>query len=212
MGTPPLGVRIFGEIAANPLDGLDRWVVYFSLYVRIFEFALGCMVSSLVRALPPATKNAQKFGARLTIGALIAIGVLFFVFSAPRLPFLITALRFNFGFAPFLATLIFSCARYQNGIVRALSSSRIVLAGEASYSIYLFHMVALDAFRYETAAITDSQIWIATILQAAVAWTATVGGTLVLWSLIEMPARRALRRWLTLPIEIVSAERAMATT
>jgi hypothetical protein len=39
----------------------------------------------------------------------------------------------NFGFAPFMAAIIFCCVRYDNTIVRWLSSTRIVLAGEASY-------------------------------------------------------------------------------
>jgi peptidoglycan/LPS O-acetylase OafA/YrhL len=192
-----LGVRAFGEIAANPQDGLCRWLAYFSPYVRIFEFALGCLISALIRVLPDPTPDEQRFGARLLVGALISIVILCYLFSSPTMPGIITSLRVSFGFVPCLATIIFCCARYENSIITALSAPRIVLAGEASYSIYLSHMVVLGAFRYETSTITDAQVWIATVLQSAVAIAATVGLSLVLWSLIEMPARRSLRKWLS---------------
>jgi peptidoglycan/LPS O-acetylase OafA/YrhL len=104
----------------------------------------------------------------------------------------------NFGFAPFAAIIIFCCARYENQIVRTLSSTRIVLAGEASYSIYLSHLIIINAFRYEAPTITSARVAVAVALQLAVTTIAIIGFSLVLWSLIEMPARRAVRRWLTI--------------
>jgi peptidoglycan/LPS O-acetylase OafA/YrhL len=191
-----LGVRLFGEIAANPQDGFYRWIAYFSPYARGPEFTLGCLISALIKALPLTTSKEQRLGAYALGTALLAACALVYLFAFAGLPKPVAELAQNFGFAPVLATIIFCCARYNNAIVSALSAPRVVLAGEASYSIYLSHMVVFGAFRYESVTITDPQIWIATLLQCGAAMTAVVGASLVLWALVEMPARRAVRRWL----------------
>lgn len=206
------GVNAFGEIAGNQQDGLYRWIVYFSPYVRIFEFALGCLISTLVRILPAPTAREQQFGAQLLTGAFTAIGVSFFVFGSGRMPSLITSLSMNFGFAPLLATIIFCCARYDNRIVRVLSSPRIVLGGETSYSIYLSHIVVIGAFRYEAPAITDPQILIAVFLQVATSTIAIIGLSLVLWSLVEIPVRRYIRCRFTIQTRIAQPVSAAAAS
>jgi peptidoglycan/LPS O-acetylase OafA/YrhL len=193
------GADRYGPIGSNGQDGLYRWIAYFSPYVRILEFALGCLVSALVRALAPPAGQEQRFGLALltaTIAATIALQ--WIMLGRAETPWLIIVLHMNFGFAPFAAIIIFCCARYENQIVRTLSSTRIVLAGEASYSIYLSHLIIINAFRYEAPTITSARVAVAVALQLAVTTIAIIGFSLVLWSLIEMPARRAVRRWLTI--------------
>jgi peptidoglycan/LPS O-acetylase OafA/YrhL len=197
------GADRYGPIGADGQDGLYRWIAYFSPYVRILEFALGCLISALVRALAPHTDPQQEVGLRLLIGAIVGAAALqWLMFGRANTPGLVTALHMNFGFAPFAAAIIFCCARYENAIVRALSTTRIVLAGEASYSIYLSHMIIINAFRYETPIISDAQVVIVVCIQAATTTIAIIGFSLVLWSLVEMPARRVVRRWLTVPTVI----------
>jgi peptidoglycan/LPS O-acetylase OafA/YrhL len=69
--------------------------------------------------------------------------------------------------------------------------------GEASYSIYLLHVLILNAFRYEVATITEWNPALGPLLQLIVALGAIVGISLVSWTFIEMPCRRALRRLLS---------------
>jgi len=105
----------------------------------------------------------------------------------------------NFGFAPFLAILIFCCARYDFGVSRLMSLPWIVLCGEASYSLYLGHFVIIDAFRYETAVIANDYAWqltVASFLRLAVVIMASIGMALVSWKLIEVPSRRWMRKLL----------------
>jgi peptidoglycan/LPS O-acetylase OafA/YrhL len=193
------GLSHYGPIAAEQQDGAFRWLAYFTPYVRVFEFALGCLVSALVRALPARSEQEAKWGSRATLGVVIASLLLqWYMFGYAGTRGWIVALHMNFGFAPLMAAIIFCCARYDTPIVRFLSADLIVLAGEASYSIYLSHMLVINAFRYEVPPVADPQIWMAVIPQIALTLGATIGLSLVLWRLIEMPARRVVRRWLTL--------------
>jgi peptidoglycan/LPS O-acetylase OafA/YrhL len=192
------GVSRYGAIAGSSQDGLYRWLAYFSPYVRILEFVLGCLTSALVRALTPPTEREQRFGYCLLLSAIVGVAALqWIMFGVRGTPWLLLELHMNFGFAPLAAVIIFCCARYDNPIIRALSAPRVVLAGEASYSIYLSHLIVINAFRYEAPNISDPLIAIASLLQMTVTMAAIIGLSLVLWSLIEMPARQAVRRWLT---------------
>jgi peptidoglycan/LPS O-acetylase OafA/YrhL len=192
------GVDHYGPIAGEQQDGYFRWLAYFTPYVRVFEFALGCLVSALVRALPARSEREAKWGSQAMLAVVIgALLLQWYMFGHAGTPGLIVALHMNFGFAPFLAAIIFCCARYDTLIVRLLSADLIVLAGEASYSIYLSHMLVINAFRYEVPPVADLQIWMAVIPQVAITLGATIGLSLILWRLIEMPARRVVRRWLT---------------
>lgn len=195
------GVHRYGDIAANGQDGYFRWLAYFTPYVRVLEFALGCLTSALARSLPSPSRRESHFGSCALVGVIAASAILQWLMFGRGV---LTALHMNFGFAPFMAAIIFCCARYDTFIVRCLSAPRIVLAGEASYSIYLSHLVVINAFRYETPTVTDPQIWTAVILQGTVTLAAIVGLSLVLWSLIEMPARRVVRRWLTISGQVTA--------
>lgn len=189
------GVHRYGDIAANVQDGYFRWLAYFTPYVRVLEFALGCLTSALMRSLPSPSRRESDFGTYALMGVIAASVILQWLMFGRGV---LTPLHMNFGFAPFMAAIIFCCARYDTSIVRWLSAPRIVLAGEASYSIYLSHLVVINAFRYEAPTVTDHQIWVAVILQVAVTLASIIGLSLVLWSSIEMPARRAVRRLLTI--------------
>lgn len=70
-------------------------------------------------------------------------------FSNPHLQIL-QQLYLNYGYAPAMALLVTCCSRYQNSIVEFLSGKWIVIGGEISYSIYLLHLLIINAFRYET--------------------------------------------------------------
>ena len=67
----------------------------------------------------------------------------------------------SFGFAPPIAIIIFCCARYKSALARLLSEKRIVLCGEASYSIYLLHLLVIFAFRWEAAPVTSFRVLMA---------------------------------------------------
>src|SRR5207247_2015553 len=96
--------------------------------------------------------------------------------------------RLNFGFAPTMAVLIFCCARYQNFIVGLLSGKWIVLGGEISYSIYMLHVLVINAFRYEAPKITSWNVALGSYLQLVVVLASIVGLSLISWRFVERPS------------------------
>lgn len=199
-----LGVSLYGPIANDVQYSFFRWAIYFSPCSRILEFLLGCLVAAIFMRLRSTVDGVghQARGLLTTIGALVAIGLLYAVIFAPRgrlFPSWVHDFHLSFGLAPALALLIFCCARYQNAIVDALSGRWIVLCGEASYSLYLLHMIVIDRLGMQSPAPTNLRIALGDLLRLAFCFLTCVGLSLVTWRLIEVPARRWLRQTLSIP-------------
>jgi peptidoglycan/LPS O-acetylase OafA/YrhL len=188
------GSAVFGPIAASQQDGIWRWLFYFSPYVRVFEFLLGCLAAAIYLALPPVLFPAEKRrGAWLTAGALLSIGVLHWSFfhrptGGP------VQLYLNFGFAPSMALLIFCCARYGTWFSRLMGARHVLVCGEASYSIYLLHMLVIHVLAVSMPVIVSRRIFPASMIALALAIASIIGLSIVTWTLIEVPARRWLRQ------------------
>lgn len=204
-----LAVTHFGPVAETGQDGIMRWLIYFSPYVRIFEFALGCIVAAFFVGLRSPSDREQRIGIWLTTAALLGAvmtHIFFFGISLPQ-PYQqwMNAFRLNFGYAPILAMLIFCCARYDNPASMFFSRPMIVLGGEISYSIYMLHLIVINAFRYEVAKISEWQIAIGSYLNLTLTLSAVVGLSLVSWRFIEVPARSFIRRAASSPVPLKPA-------
>jgi len=195
-----LGTSLFGPVAAIEQDSLFRWLAYFSPYMRIFEFALGCLCAFIYMKMKKTSvsEREQRFGLWLSITAIVCLPIWHsLMFSGPgasRWRLLFTPLHLNIGAGPLLAIVIFCCARYQTFLSSAMSGRKIVLCGEASYSIYLLHFLIINAFRYESATITSWNVGLGVAAQFIVVLAATVGLALVSYTLIEVPSRNGIRR------------------
>jgi peptidoglycan/LPS O-acetylase OafA/YrhL len=196
------GVAHFGPgVDQNPRAVLSffGWLVYFSPYFRIFEFLLGCLCADLIMKLDGTVAGTGAACTTFALLVLIASFLLLYPFwdLLPLSSYSISAFRMCFGLAPFLAYLIFCCARYDNVITRALSAPRLLLCGEASYSLYLLHPMVLDAFRFESAdSVISPGVLGGNVLHLILALLTAVGLSLVTWQIIEVPARRRIRRLL----------------
>jgi peptidoglycan/LPS O-acetylase OafA/YrhL len=204
------GVDTFGPLAADQQDSFLRWLLYFSPYVRIFEFLLGCLTASIYVQLKPGRAGGQIFGAWLTAAALASVALSYWaMFSGVGgrwQPFLLS-LHMNFGFAPSMALLIFCCASFDNAFSRLMSARLAVLCGEASYSIYLLHFLIVSAFHHEAPIIVSRRQIAGSALQLVVVLAAIMGLSLISWATIEVPARRWIRRRLTLALAHPNAPR-----
>jgi peptidoglycan/LPS O-acetylase OafA/YrhL len=197
----------FGPLGAHDGQGLLLWLVYISPYSRIFEFLLGCLCAVLYLQVKdkPVTPAGERAALRLMIAAIVAtlllVWVLYMPLSSPladlhppHLAAIRRVFKETFTFAPIIAVFIFCCARYNNSIVTALTAPLIVLGGEASYSLYLLHDVVLHAFQMTVADMVSTDVGLANAAMWLVAMASAVGLSLVTWRLIEVPARRWLRR------------------
>ena len=198
------GVSHFGPIAGlshGVQDSFWRWLIYFAPYSRLPEFILGCLIAALYRQIEAREPSGfeHRVAFILVWLSVLAIAGLTLVISLPSnpVPFL-QFLHMNFGFAILVALLIFCLARYRSAISAALSYTLMVRCGDASYSIYFLHIIIIPAASLEAFNVGQSgAITSIAIIRLGVALLITVSFSLVTYQLIEVPARRWLRRILT---------------
>lgn len=207
-------IRKYGEVAgAASVDSFVFWLYYLSPYPRLFEFVMGALAAvlfELVRGIPISRREAL-FGRLLltvAIGAIAAVYLALFTPTAWLSDLFIfdeaLVLQKYFAFAPFVAALLFCCARYPSCLANALTQPWIILCGEASYSIYLIHIMVIqfiEIFDQVTkVAPAPYNFW--GIVHGAVTMAITtlivISLSLVTYRIIEVPARRMLRRALSL--------------
>jgi peptidoglycan/LPS O-acetylase OafA/YrhL len=207
-GLEDYAIAKYGQVAAAPSAGsFVGWLYYLSPYFRLFEFVLGALTAALFMAMreEPVSRREAACGNALLALAIAAITVVYLALFTPA-NWLAELLVFRdadimgmyFTFAPFMAALLFCCARYKSWIASLLSRPEVILCGEASYSIYLIHMMVIEHMKIfdQLANMPPSRLHgAATVLTTMLI---VISVSLVTYRVIEVPARRALRRLLTL--------------
>ncbi|VVE40405.1 acyltransferase [Pandoraea anhela] len=126
---------------ADPKTQFSEWFGYIAPYPRVLEFFTGCAVAQAYMFLDrhPVSERERCVARILVIGAMayIAMFVLEFQIDADWLTELVSAM----GLLPAISIVMFCCARYD---VKLLSWAPVVALGEASYSMYLLHMVIIE--------------------------------------------------------------------
>jgi peptidoglycan/LPS O-acetylase OafA/YrhL len=196
------GIERFGAIGDSSVQmqySMFRWLVYFSPYSRIFEFLLGCICASIFMTLKErkVSSKEEQLGFVALLATIVVTAVIHWVMfgpaNKPNDPCVITQFHMCFGFAPSMVIIIFCCARYNNIISRTLSSWPLVLCGEASYSLYLLHLLIVMAFRWESAPVSSFIVGVGDFLRVVVAVFSAIGLSLITWRIVEVPARRWVR-------------------
>ena len=138
-------VQRFGPTAAfssNLQESFIRWLLYFSPYLRIGEFILGCLTAQLflmLRHRKVGTREAV-LGITMVMLAMASVPAIMFLMFAPDSGIVMfRKLNMNFALAPTVALIIFCTARYDSLVARLLSLPPCILLGDASYAIYLIH-------------------------------------------------------------------------
>jgi peptidoglycan/LPS O-acetylase OafA/YrhL len=200
-------IERFPQFTARTVDfdgSFYRWLLYISPYSRIFEFIGGCLTCQLYRLI----RRRQELAARLPTGAIAGLAVvaaailfgLFRHFGAAN-PWLapgnhsvagfLVGLHMNFLFAPACYAMILALALGGSAIGTVLASRPCCLLGDISYSTYLSHPMADRILLH--AGLLGTAVWehllMAFVLVYAMSW--------VLFSLVEVPAKRGLRQLLT---------------
>jgi peptidoglycan/LPS O-acetylase OafA/YrhL len=138
-------VQRFGRTAAfspDPRESFVRWLLYFSPYLRIGEFILGCLTSQLFLVLRRRKVRMREaaLGIMMLALAMVSVPTIMFLMFAPDSGIVMfRKLNMNFALAPSVALIIFCSARYDSMLARLLSSPPCIFFGEASYAIYLIH-------------------------------------------------------------------------
>ena len=194
----------FPQFAAHAVDFNDsfyRWLLYFSPYARIFEFIGGCLTAQAFLLVRRNSELRRKFPAGiigwLAIAAMLGLWAAMFYYGMHNpwlsvgnvsFPAFLVSLHMNFLLAPSCYLLIFSLALGGSVISRALAARIPRLLGDISYSTYLSHMMAdrvLVHLGVEFGAVLPHLIAIFSVIYG-LSW--------LLYSTIEVPAKRFLRR------------------
>jgi len=186
-----------------------RWLFYYSPYVRVGEFVLGCLTAQLfmiVRELPVARRE------RICAGVVFAVAVVWlvgfgFIYAYPIavadglggagsfgawLVHITHVSALNFGVAVPLAIVIFYTARYEGTTATFLALPAMVWLGEISYSLYVVHTWTLRPL-IRTAISFNEVYLIDMILRVSMGIAFTIIVSAGTYRLIEQPARRYLR-------------------
>jgi hypothetical protein len=103
-------------------------------------------------------------------------------------------MNLNFGFAPTVAVIAFCVARYDNSFSRMIESRAFVSLGDASYSIYLLHILVFFAALGQGQELPPNQNDVAFIILRLVFALALICVlSLGLYQYVEAPSRRWLR-------------------
>jgi peptidoglycan/LPS O-acetylase OafA/YrhL len=186
-------------IDADFENSFYRWLFYFSPYVRVLEFILGCFTAQALldlskRKVSPREHRWAAVALIFALASLVGFGLLYLgVFALPIINSYVQFFALNFLCAPSIAIVLFYVARYDSPFSRAMSSPPLVTLGETSYSIYLVHSWTLRIFERTPPNLTP--LWAADAI-----WRIAcgIGLTLVVsygtYRLIELPGRIWLRR------------------
>ena len=187
------------DIHSNePDNSFFRWLFYYSPYVRIWEFILGCLTAQLllsIRRRPVTRKEAVLGAAGLFIGLfLLALYDTRYIMEVQDgAPHIVTFFALNFGCAVPIAMIIFCTARYESRVGDFLAHPWLVWLGEISFSIYAVHTWTLRPFIRPTTDFTAATAF-DTVFRVGFAMIFTVIVASATYQIIEVPARRYFRR------------------
>ena len=179
----------------KPGDFFFIWLLAFSPVGRLPPFFIGIATAHIfiTRYHQPVGETERLLGLVLLTLALACVISMCGAQSVGS-PYISSIALFVYSLS--IAVVIFCCARYRSLISRILSIPLLIVCGDASYSIYLFHQTIL-----EVTGVRDVLPWTwFNIFYVGVRFAAAVLITIVLsavmYRVYEAPARVATRGWL----------------
>ena len=192
--------RTTDYIGIDPFkDSLFRWLFYFSPYLRVFEFLMGCLTAHIftLHFDQPVSRRERAFADAALVAAFVILGLSgacylgFFAYG--QIGSYVQFLSLNFLCAPMIAFILLYVARYDSAFTRFLSLPTLLILGDTSYSIYLIHTWTLRIFLQPAPTLT--WLWAADAvfrIFGAILFTLLVSHAT--YRLIEAPSRAWLRR------------------
>jgi peptidoglycan/LPS O-acetylase OafA/YrhL len=202
----PAVLGYFPQFAARTSDfnqSFYRWFLYISPYSRIFEFIAGVLTCQLFRLARRDKISGERALPSIiaAVGlALLAIPFAAFCYLGDANPWLavgnrspgafLVTLHMNFLLAPACCLLILSLAFGRSILTDALSSRVCRYLGDISYSTYLSHPFAERVMFHLGIGLVSSAAYLLVIFAIIYAMSS------VLYAVVEVPAKRWLRRML----------------
>jgi len=170
-----------------------RWAVYVSPYLQVLTFMGGCLTCQFYLLFKDREDVRRRIRPQLLVGISlmwILLCVLTLSGAFPHeiqqyVPGFINFLHMNFLLVPACYMLILACALGNNSLSRVLSRPLPKFLGEISYSIYLAHLILPSFTPLAGEHVT---------LRLAMAMMLTIAIAAGLYTVVEVPAKRWLRK------------------
>jgi peptidoglycan/LPS O-acetylase OafA/YrhL len=160
-----------------------HWSFYISPYFRLFDFTLGIAVCFVFLGARRMSHHSRLFFTLMEFGTLAILALLFFTHEQIPQPF-----RYGVYYTPLIGMIIGVFA-FQRGWLSAILSNRfLILAGEISFSFYMFHQLVLRYF------LVNDLFAANPVPMAALAFSVTVILSYLCYHLFEMPMRAKIKR------------------
>jgi peptidoglycan/LPS O-acetylase OafA/YrhL len=186
-------VNAFAQAAwGKPGDFFFTWLIAFSPVGRLPPFLIGIATAHIFMTgyHQPVGESERRLGIVLLTLALACVISMCGAQSVGNRYVSSTAL---FVYSLSIAVIIFCCARYRSLFSRILSIPLLIVCGNASYSIYLFHQSILEMTRVrEALPWTWFNVFYVDVRFAA-AMLITIVFAAVMYRVYEAPARVATR-------------------
>ncbi len=150
----------------------ERQAIYFSLWARIPEFLLGCLVAiyEIGENWSPRVRQTSAF-----LGLALILVSVFAISEGDAFPGVLSL-------APSLGAALLVAAR-RSVVSHVLSLGPLVVVGTLSYSLYLWHWPVLASIRY------GSEVYFLSPLLWVCFIVLTITGTLLSYHYVEQPFR-----------------------
>ena len=186
------GVQLKSNMTLNQ-DSLVRWLYYFNPLARLPEFVAGVAAAQIFLARRNGAQPQRILGTpwvtALLIAAVIGVHLALYVGIAPHNTFIGRVASPLYG--PLIAVMLYSvvCLPAPPPV---LGNALIIALGQASYSMYLWHMALPSlAKRLGLLGLPPASAWLL--------WAVSLGILCALsrmsYLAIEKPARAAIRRF-----------------
>ena len=175
------------------------WATYFSPYLRLLEFIAGVLAAKVYQS--HGRRGGNDSGNALWADRLAWCCVAWFlivIIPANLTKGVLADITSNFIFAPAIALLLVVVSCYRPTVGKWLAARPLVYLGEISYSIYIWSWFAMTLMADAFSSVEPSAL---AYINSSVKVAMIVGITIVFaagsYQMIEVPAQRLLRKWLT---------------
>jgi peptidoglycan/LPS O-acetylase OafA/YrhL len=162
-----------------------EWLGYYSPYVRLSEFLIGCFVFRIGVSLPALGNAERRFAPLIALIAILWLSIADVLLNSPG-P--LSIYGWCGGYTPGVALLIFCCHRYGGSF---LENRWLEMAGDASYSFYLLHTLIIVGFIRLMPAPANNGLLATAVIVSAMATNLAL--SLVIYRIFERPARNVIR-------------------
>jgi peptidoglycan/LPS O-acetylase OafA/YrhL len=180
-------------------DPFFSWLLSYSPVARIHEFLLGVATAHIFISMHgrPVSQRERRIGGAVLAMAFAGVIVMASCQSnaaGPLSRYLNSVGIFVYPLST--AAILFCCARYRSLASRGLSANWLVIYGDASYSIYLFHMVFIKLVEVPAVLPLTWTDTLNVLVRFVLCAFMTIIFSIASYRFYEAPARRWVRTFL----------------